>query len=47
MGITRKGFWIIAASGIGAMVAISVVSIHEMNKNKLQLPTTSTTPLFP
>jgi hypothetical protein len=47
MGITRKGFWIFTGVGFGAMAAIAAVSIHEMNKNKLQLPTMPNPPVFP
>jgi hypothetical protein len=48
-GITRKGFWIITGAGFAAMATIAAVSIHEMNKNKLQMPTSPTTPtpVFP
>jgi hypothetical protein len=47
MGITRKGFWIITAAGFAAVATMAAVSIHEMNKNKLQLPTQPTQPVFP
>ena len=47
MGITRKGFWIITAAGFAAVATMAAVSIHEMNKNRLQLPTQPAQPVFP
>jgi hypothetical protein len=40
-GASMKAFWIFLGAGLGGMAAISVVSIHEMNK-KMQMPTQPT-----
>jgi hypothetical protein len=47
MGITRKGFWIFTGVGFAAVATIAAVSIHEMNKNKLQIPPMPAAPVFP
>jgi hypothetical protein len=39
MGWSRKTFWTFLGVSLGASAAIAAVSIHEMNQNKLQMPT--------
>ena len=48
-GISHGAFWTILGVGIGGVVAMTVVGIHEVNKHSQMptMPTLPTSPIFP
>lgn len=46
MGMSRGGFWAITIAGFGAVTAMALVAHHEMENQKMQMPTLPNQPLL-
>jgi hypothetical protein len=47
MGLSEKGYWIIAGVGFAAVAAMAAVGIHEVDENRAKFPTTADPPAPP